>query len=151
IIDGDEKILYKIEENFEIDIRDNEKLNNAQKEVIDILEFNGIERENIKNKLISSIIFNAENVYKDVVTFKKEASNSRNRKIDKILTSKTFGIPIMLLFLGVIFWITIVGANYPSEWLSQFFGWIQGKIVYLFDFMGAPEWLKSVLIDGVYK
>ena len=151
IIDGDEKILSKIEKNLEIDIRSNEKLNNAKKEVIDILEFNGIERENIKNKLISSIIFNAENVYKDVVTLKKEEYNSKNRKTDKILTSKTLGIPIMLLFLGVIFWITIVGANYPSEWLSQFFGWLQEKIVYLFDFMGAPEGLKSVLIDGVYK
>ena len=74
-----------------------------------------------------------------------------DRKIDKVLTSKVWGIRIMILFLGVIFWITITGANYPSEWLSQFFGWIQTKIEYLFQIMSAPEWLKSMLIDGVYK
>ena len=57
----------------------------------------------------------------------------------------------MIIFLGIIFWITIIGANYPSEWLSNFFGWLQGKIEYVFEIISAPEWLKGVLIDGVYK
>lgn len=119
--------------------------------VKDILENNGVKQENVKNDLISSIVFQAENVCKDVVSFEDTRRNKRDRKIDKVLTSKVWGIPIMILFLGVIFWITITGANYPSEWLSQFFGWLQGKIEYLFEILSAPEWLKSMLIDGVYK
>ena len=51
------------------------------------------------------------------------------RKIDKILTSKKFGIPIMILFLGLIFWLTIVGANYPSELLFNLFNSIQSKLI----------------------
>ena len=85
--------------------------------------------------MISSIVFRAEQVYKDTVSLENSQYNSRDRKIDKVLTSKIWGIPIMLLFLGIIFWLTITGANYPSEWLSNFFAWLQEKIVYLFDML----------------
>lgn len=151
VIDGNEKILKKIEEKLEIKLIDNEDLQPELEKVHDIMASNGIKQEDVKDKMISSIVFMAENVYKDAVTLQNEEYNSRDRKIDKILTSKTWGIPIMLLFLGIIFWLTIVGANYPSELLSQFFGWLQEKIVYVFDFFSAPEWLKGVLIDGVYR
>ena len=101
--------------------------------------------------MISSIIFVAENVYKDSVEIENNKYNSKDRKIDKILTSKKFGIPIMILFLGIIFWITIVGANYPSELLSQLFGWMQEKFEYVLKICRTPVWLQSLLIDGVYK
>lgn len=151
IIDGNEKIIKKIEENLKIDLRKSEKIQAIKQEVEDILEFNGVKQENRKDDLISSVIFMSENVAKDVVTLEKEEYNIRDRKIDKVLTSKVWGIPIMLLFLGVIFWLTITGANYPSEWLSNFFGWLEGKIVTVFEFFSAPEWLKGVIIDGIYK
>ena len=67
---------------------------------------------------------------KETVTYKTEKYNNRDRQIDKILTSKTFGIPIMIIFLGIILWLTIVGANYPSGWLTSLFEWLQVKIVY---------------------
>ena len=71
--------------------------------------------------------------------------------IDKILTSKKFGIPIMLLFLGVIFWITITGANYPSQLLSNFFSFLQDKLYILFDNINAPDWLTGILITGMFQ
>ena len=150
IIDGNVKILNSIEENFNIDLDDKELIERKCK-IEDILNSKGIKREDVKDKMISSIIFMTENITKDVVSLNEKDYNSNDRRIDKILTSKTFGIPIMLLFLGLIFYITIVGANYPSEWLSQFFSWLQEKIVYVFEIFKAPEWLKSVMIDGVYK
>ena len=151
IIDGNKKIINKIEKNFNIDLTKNEELKRIKNEIKDILEFNGVKQENVKDELISSVIFASENVYNDVVELENKEYNNRDRRIDKILTSKVWGIPIMLLFLGVIFWITITGANYPSEWLSSFFGWLQEKLVHLFNLLSAPEWLKSVIIDGVYK
>ena len=120
IIDGNEKILKSIEENLDIDL-ENAELTEAKSKIDDILNSKGIKKDELKDKMISSIIFMSENVVKDVVSLNKRDYNSRDRRIDKILTSKTFGIPIMILFLGLIFYITIVGANYPSEWLSQFF------------------------------
>lgn len=150
MIDGNEKILKSIEENLNIDL-ENTELTEAKSKIDDILNSKGIKKDELKDKMISSIIFMSENVVKDVVSINKKDYNARDRRIDKILTSKTFGIPIMLLFLGLIFYITIVGANYPSEWLSQVFSWLQEKIVYIFEIFKAPEWLKSVMIDGVYK
>ena len=150
IIDGNEKILKSIEENLDIDL-ENAELTEAKSKIDDILNSKGIKKDELKDKMISSIIFMSENVVKDTVSLNRKDYNSRDRRIDKILTSKTFGIPIMILFLGLIFYITIVGANYPSEWLSQFFSWLQEKIVYAFEIFKVPVWLKSVLIDGVYK
>lgn len=150
MIDGNEKILNSIEEKFNIELKSNGFIEEKQ-EINAILSSNGVDEENVKDKMISSIIFMSENVAKDVVTLEKQEYNLKDRKIDKILTSKTFGIPIMILFLGLIFWITIVGANYPSELLSNFFGWLQEKIIYLFQMLDVPDWLSSVLIDGVYK
>ena len=150
IIDGNEKILKSIEENLDI-VLENAELTEAKSKIDDILNSKGIKKDELKDKMISSIIFMSENVVKDVVSLNKKDYNSRDRRIDKILTSKTFGIPIMILFLGLIFYITIVGANYPSEWLSQFFSWLQEKIIYAFEIFKVPVWLKSVLIDGIYK
>ena len=150
LIDGNEKIIRSIEGNLNVDL-ENRGIVEAKSKIDDILNCKGIKREDIKDKMISSIIFTSENVVKDVVSLNKEDYNARDRKIDKILTSKTFGIPIMILFLGLIFYITIVGANYPSEWLTLFFSWLQEKIVYVFEVLKAPYWLKSVVIDGVYK
>ena len=150
IIDGNEKILKSIEENLDIDL-ENAELTEAKSKIDDILNSKGIKKDELKDKMTSSIIFMSENVVKDVVSLNKKNYNSRDRRIDKILTSKTFVIPIMILFLGLIFYITIVGANYPSEWLSQFFSWLQEKIIYAFEIFKVPVWLKSVLIDGIYK
>lgn len=150
IIDGNEKILRSIEEKFNISFCDSE-LSEEIKRIEDVLNFNGIKRDAIKDKMISSIIFMSENLSKDVISLKRQDYNVADRRIDKILTSKTFGIPIMIIFLGLIFYITIIGANYPSEWLSQFFSWLQEKIIYVFDILKVPQWLKSVVIDGIYK
>lgn len=100
---------------------------------------------------ITDIIEKAEIVAKNVCTFDKNNYNSKDRKIDKILTSKKFGIPIMLLFLGVIFWITIIGANYPSQMLTNLFNMIQKKLVLLLDYFNSPTWLKGILVDGIYQ
>ena len=60
----------------------------------------------------------AEKIAKAVVS-NPENCHNLDRKLDRILTSKAFGYPVMLLFLGLIFWITISGANYPSAMLSR--------------------------------
>lgn len=76
--------------------------------------------------------------------------NERAKKLDKILTSKATGIPIMLLLFGLLFWITAVGANYPSEWLSMLFDSVKSELYILFDLLSVPIFIKGLLIDGVY-
>lgn len=106
---------------------------------------------NNENDIVSSIMKKSEEVTSLVCTFNNGDYNLRNKKIDKILTSKKFGIPIMLAFLGIIFWITIVGANYPSSLLSNFFNYIQDKLLYLFNILNVPNFITELLINGMYK
>ncbi len=75
--------------------------------------------------------------------------DSSNR-IDNIVTSKKYGIPIMLLLLAVIFWITIVGANYLSDWLSFLFDIIKSKLVYLLNLINIKPIINDFIINGVY-
>lgn len=75
----------------------------------------------------------------------------RDEKIDKVITSKYFGMPLMLLLLSLILWITIQGANYPSQFLSDSLFGIQPKISSILSSLGAPLWLNSMLVDGLYK
>ena len=75
----------------------------------------------------------------------------RDEKIDKVITSKYFGMPLMLLLLSLILCITIQGANYPSQFLSDSLFGIQPKISSILSSLGAPLWLNNMLVDGLYK
>ena len=92
----------------------------------------------------------SENICKKCVTHKSGASNRHSRRLDKILTSKITGIPIMLALFGIIFWITAIGANYPSEWLSMLFGCLKDNLYSLFYLVNVPEFFTGLIIDGVY-
>jgi len=151
VIDGDEKIISSIESHFKINIKENQTMNQKLTEIYDILLKNIIPKESFKDKIVSSIVFKCEEVCKQVCHFQNNDYNARDKKIDKILTSKIWGIPIMLLFLGIIFWITITGANYPSSFLSHFFGILQNKLLVFFELIGFPNWLTDVLVLGMYQ
>lgn len=75
----------------------------------------------------------------------------RDRLIDRLLTSKATGIPAMLLLCGVLFWITVAGANYPSEWLNALFDAIKTELVELSLMLNAPKFLSGIMIDGMYS
>ena len=72
-------------------------------------------------------------------------------KLDRILLGKWTGIPVMLLLLAFIFWLTICGANYPSQWLSNLFGIIDTLLRKLFLYLSLPAWLESCFMDGIYR
>lgn len=83
---------------------------------------------------------------------KQERSPSeREGRLDKILTGRVSAFPVMLLLLAFIFWLTIVGANYPSAWLSKLLFGFEEDLFALFVRMGAPEWLLGVVFRGAYR
>ena len=88
-------------------------------------------------------------ILRDVVNIPRV--DEKTRKIDKILTSKIWGIPIMLLFLFVIFYLTIVGANYPSSLLFSFFSSLEAPFMNFLEFLSLPNFLVDLLVHGVYK
>ena len=151
LLDGDKKILNSIEINLNINFFNNRQIHNKIQELEEKLQKSGITKENFKEKITAQIVSEAEKVCNEVVYYEDAKYQERDRKIDKILTSKTWGFLIMLAFLGIILWITIIGSNYPSQWLSSLFNWFGEKLVLLFEFLHLPAWLKGIIIDGMYK
>ena len=86
----------------------------------------------------------------DTVVQKKEERDSRTERMDKILLSPKTGIPLMLLLLGGVFWITVAGANVPSEFLMQWFRRCGAVLRQGLAFLQTPFWLESLLLDGVW-
>ncbi len=105
--------------------------------------------ENVEDMVVSAITKEGERICEGAV--KREGYHSFDRKADRILTGKIFAYPVMLLLLVFIFWLTIVGANYPSQLLSQLFFWGQERLTALFAELGAPSWLHGALVLGVYR
>ncbi|WP_405355407.1 ferrous iron transporter B, partial [Ruminococcus sp.] len=79
-----------------------------------------------------------------------ENISNKTKKLDSILTSKITGIPIMIILLALLFWITAVGANYPSQLLSSLFDYLKNGLVWIFDFFNSPDFIKGLFIDGIY-
>ncbi len=103
----------------------------------------------ISEQIIKTIYNEAESIADKVVEIGQLKTNWDD-KIDGILTSKWLGFPIMLLLLGVVFWITIIGANYPSQALAKLLFWGQDQLIVFFSWLLAPEWLQGFLVYGVY-
>ena len=151
VLDGEEGILKEIEKNLNIQLMDNIHIKESRKKALEKLEKEDITKEAFKEEIVSTIVKDAEKIGKTVCKFENKDYANRDRKIDKILTSKKYGIPIMILFLLLIFWITIVGANYPSQILFRLFGNIQEKLIEFATYIHSPEWLSNMLILGVYQ
>ena len=148
LLENNKKLIENIEcyINFNL-LKDNliiKSLEDAKK----YLEENNI---NIVDSVIIQIYNNCENIVKEVVIYNNKDYYSKNIKIDKYLTNKSIGIPIMLLLLGLIFWITIVGANYPSSILSNMFFGMEHSIQSILEYIHLPDFIINILIDGVYK
>ncbi len=116
-----------------------------------ILKECNITKLELKDSIVSSIITKAESISKEVVKSQTKEMHSFDRKLDNVLTSRLFGIPIMIGLLGIIFWITIKGANYPSAVLSSMFNMLEGQLTLAFNYINAPDWLHGMLVLGMFR
>lgn len=150
LLEEDETLLNSIKNYTNINLNDKE-LKNTINEAKKIIINEGFDKDKFRDEIVSTLVKKAEEISKAVVSYSIEKYNERDRKIDKILTSKKFGIPIMILLLGIILWITITGANYPSQVLSKLLFYIQDKLTEFFMWIKAPAWLEGILVQGMYR
>lgn len=73
------------------------------------------------------------------------------RRLDYLVTSRLFGYPLMLALLGLIFWLTISGANYPSRLLAAFFFSLEENLSAFCRMLGVPPWLHGLVVLGSYR
>lgn len=140
-----------IEQNLKNNFLSEESIRKSLNEVKEELEHQGITERQIKDDIVTAIVHTVEKLYKDTIQYEGEAYKNKDSKIDKILTGKWTAFPIMLVALLIVFWITIIGANYPSQLLSTFSFWIEGKLLTFFKWMHVPKFLYEMLVLGVYR
>lgn len=100
-----------------------------------------------QDKMLSCIVKRNNEITKTVCN----ESNIKTPKIDKVLTSKILGIPLMILFLGIILWLTISGANYPSSVLSKLLFKINDYISKFLIMIHTPIIVHDIIINGMLK
>ncbi len=99
----------------------------------------------------AAVMARAAALAEQAVTADPEAAGHRDRLLDRLLTSRATGIPIMLGLLALVLWITIVGANVPSALLSKVLFAQQEPLRQLLSAAGLPWWITGALVDGVYR
>ncbi|GIM29096.1 ferrous iron transport protein B [Clostridium polyendosporum] len=151
LLDGDKSLLESINKYLNYDITLNDDIMKLVNEIKDNLRSLEIENDILRDKIVSKLVETSEMICRKVITFENENYNSKDRKIDKILTSKIYGIPIMILLLGIVFWLTITGANIPSQIISTGLFWIEDRLTEFFTWLGTPPWVHGILVMGMYR
>lgn len=144
LLENDENFLKSYEENTKENPFDDVLLK-------EIVYEERKKHQNITDTIVSQIVKSAENIAKSVTTKTKSDYSYKDRKLDNIFCGKYTAVPIMLLMLGVILWITIVGANYPSQWLSEKFTLIENIVRSYLINIGTNSFICGMVVDGLLK
>lgn len=111
----------------------------------------GITQKRVSDDMASVFVRKAEFICRGAVVYENQKYDKKDRLLDRLFTSKATGFPIMFLILLGVFWLTITGANYPSEMLSNGLFWLEDRISELFLAVGMPVVLNDLLVHGVYR
>ena len=107
---------------------------------------------NFRDEAVSSIYAEAERLSRRSV--RRPAGPAKldwDQRIDRLVTSPILGLPLMLVILAVVFWLTIAGANVPSAMLANGFFWFEARAAGVFEAAGAPWWVTGFIWHGVYR
>lgn len=80
-----------------------------------------------------------------------ECACARDDRADDVILSRRFGVPLMLLLLAGVFYITLFGANVPSEWLSTHLLALDTPLAGALAKLGLPPFFVSMLTDGLWR
>nr|MDE5978396.1 ferrous iron transport protein B [Turicibacter sp.] len=146
LLDGNESIFQSMNQYFSA-----EQAQSLQ--TIAKTHLPSLNKDRLREELTEVSYAKAEQVKKDYVYLldKKQLARERDLKIDNIITSKRFGIPLMLLLLFGIFWMTIAGANIPSALLADAFSYLETYLDQFLAWIHTPTWLHQLLLLGIYQ
>jgi len=104
-----------------------------------------------RDETVKSLYSEAERIAQRSVHVKTDRRYDLDQRIDRLVTSPIFGLPLMLLMLAVVFWLTITGANVPSQMLATALFWVEDQAATLFTAWGFPWWITGFLWHGLYR
>ena len=100
---------------------------------------------------ITDIAQKAKEITESTVVYQNQNYDAKERKIDRILTHKFWGLLTMFALFLLIFWLTISAANYPSSLLFKMFNNLTPYLTKFLNILPLPDFLVDLMINGIYK
>lgn len=122
-----------------------------KEDILNSFKDKGINYDDIETIMTETINERSYSICKKVVRYNKDNYDKKERVIDKYLTNKITGIPIMLCLLFLILWITITLANIPSDFLYEKLFWFEDVLYKFLINIHFPIWITDMLVHGVYR
>ena len=151
LLDGDPSLMASLTECLGRDLTADRLAGGALEETLEGLQAAGWSREQVREAIVAALVRTGAEIAGSVVACRRADAARRDRRLDRLLTSRATGIPVMLCLLALVFWITIAGANAPSALLADGLFWVQDRLTDLFLYLQAPDWLHGALVLGVYR
>ena len=150
-LSGDYGFINAFDFKYKTNLMRNLEAKKLREDILNKLMDKGIKFSDIETLMMETVNEKSFSVCEKVVRYNKENYDKKERIIDKWLTNKITGIPIMLLLLFLILWVTISLANIPSDFLyEKFFEFEDILYNFLVD-IHLPIWITDMLVHGVYR
>jgi ferrous iron transport protein B len=104
-----------------------------------------------RDQLVQALYADAETIARRAVQPVGGRRADWDQRLDRLVTSPIFGLPLMLVVLAVVFWLTVTGANTPSQWIATALFWIEDQASALFTAWGVPGWITGLVWHGTYR
>ena len=152
LLDQDDSLIREINACLGEEFERGEAVQSALGEAMALRRERGVENtDELKDMTVAALIHSAEAICCGAVTCERSQYAETDRRLDRLLTGRLTGYPVMLALLALIFWLTISGANYPSQLLADGLFRVQDRLTELFEYLNAPDWLHGVLVLGAYR
>ncbi|MGI6403939.1 MAG: ferrous iron transport protein B [Oscillospiraceae bacterium] len=150
LIEGEETLTRRILEVTDLDEAGSAALlaqvAAARQTILD----SGVEQAKLGDVMVRCIVLMAETIASQVCTVPCRC-RERDRKLDHLLTGRLLGLPLMILLLFGVLWLSIAGANLPSQGLAFLFNRLETYLHHLFTYLRSPPWLHGLLVEGMFR
>ncbi|HIR52765.1 MAG TPA: ferrous iron transport protein B [Candidatus Onthovicinus excrementipullorum] len=147
LLEGDPDLAESMEEHLHLDL--SAHLKQEVERARQYLRDRFIDDDRLRDILTQTTVRAASEIAGRCVEIPRDWDR-RDRRLDRILTGRFTGTLCMLLLLGIVFFITITGANYPSGWLMDGFSALGTALRGALEAIHTPDWIVMPLMDGVY-
>jgi len=111
----------------------------------------GVSEETLRDNISSAGMITANRICEEVISGERCGYSRTDRIIDRLVPGKWSAYPVMMLLLLVVFWITLTGANYPSELLRRLFSCAEGWLNALLEMISCPGFVREMLVSGMFR
>jgi len=146
LLEGDEGMLAAAERYLGAEVRRDETVQDALEQALWLLEDEGV--HDVRAEIAAAVYARAAQTVNAAVTRAESGRDALQRRVDRLLTRRATGFPLMIALLAAVFYLTIRGANVPSALLEELFTWFGGVLRSLAE--PLPPFLRGALLDGVY-